>query len=165
MTETHWHIAQVNIALPREPLTSALLADFVAALAPINALADASPGFVWRLQTPDGDASGIRAFGDDRLIVNMSVWESLDALGDFVFRSAHAEVMRGRRTWFEAMREAYAALWWVPIGHRPTITEAEERLHILRTEGPTRRAFSFKNPFPPAGSAPIELGGDADCPV
>ena len=91
-----WHLAQVNIALPREPLDAPLLADFVAALAPVNAVADASPGFVWRLQTEDGDATAIRAFGDDRLIVNMSVWESVEALRGFVYGEAHAAVIRRR---------------------------------------------------------------------
>src|SRR4051794_3170331 len=105
-----WHLAQVNIALPREPLTSVLLADFVAGLAPINALADASPGFVWRLQSDAGDATGIQGFGDERLIVNMSVWESLEALGDFVYRGDHAAIMRQRRAWFESLREAFACL-------------------------------------------------------
>ena len=101
-----WHLAQVNIALPREPLDAPLLADFVAALAPVNAVADASPGFVWRLQTEDGDATAIRAFGDDRLIVNMSVWESVEALRGFVYGEAHAAVLRRRREWFERLGRA-----------------------------------------------------------
>src|SRR3954451_11123771 len=101
------HLSQVNIALPQEPLDSPALAEFVAALEPVNALADASPGFVWRLQTEEGDATGIRAFGDDRLIVNMSVWESLEALRVFVSSSRHKDVMRRRREWFEQMGAAY----------------------------------------------------------
>jgi Domain of unknown function (DUF3291) len=149
------HLAQVNIALPREPLTSELLADFVAALDPINALADASPGFVWRLQTDEGDATAERGFGDERLIINLSVWESLEALADFVFRSAHTDVMRRRRTWFEQLREAYAVLWWVPAGHRPTISEAEERLARLRALGPTAEAFTLRETY-----GPPELGSE-----
>ncbi len=142
-------LAQVNIALPRESLDSALLADFVAALEPINALADASPGFVWRLAGDGGDSTAIRGFGDERILVNMSTWESLDHLADFVFKSAHAGVMRTRRKWFEPIREVYAALWWVPAGHRPTVAEAEERLRHLRENGPTPFAFTMKEPFPP----------------
>ena len=125
------------------------LADFVAKLAPINALADGSPGFVWRLQTEDGDATAIRVFDDDRLIVNMSVWTSFEALADFVYRSAHVEVMRRRREWFHSMAELFMTLWWIPAGTIPTLDEAEERLLHLRTHGPTPRAFTFRDPFPP----------------
>ncbi len=92
---------------------------------------------MWRLQTEDGNATAIRAFGDDRLIVNMSVWESIDDLAAFVYRSAHVEVMRRRREWFERMR-LYMTLWWVPAGHVPSVSEAEERLAHLRRHGPRR---------------------------
>jgi len=153
MSERAFELAQVNIALAREPLDSPLLADFFAALPEINALADASPGFVWRLVGDGGDATGIRAFGDDRIIVNMSTWASIEALADYVFRSAHAGVMRERRKWFTAMKESYVALWWVPAGHRPTPREAEQRLEHLRTHGPTAFAFTFKQPFPPPGAS------------
>jgi hypothetical protein len=149
-------LAQVNIALPREPLDSALLADFVSALAPINALADSSPGFVWRLEGDGGDATALRGFGDDRILLNMSTWESIDALADFVYRSAHAEVMRSRRKWFVPMKEAFVALWWVPAGHRPGVAEAEQRVTALRQNGPTPSAFTLKQPFsPPAGADPV----------
>jgi hypothetical protein len=146
------HLAQVNIALPREPLDSPALAEFVAALEPVNALADRSPGFVWRLQTEEGDATGIRAFGDDRLIVNLSVWTSLEALRAFVYGSGHLAVMRRRREWFERMAGAFLALWWVPAGHVPRVAEAEQRLEHLRLQGPTPRAFTFRTHFPPPGS-------------
>jgi hypothetical protein len=142
-------LAQVNVALPRETHVSALFADFIAALAPINALAEASPGFVWRFQEDGGDTVSLRRFGDDQIVFNMSTWKSLDALADFVFKSRHAEIMRARRKWFEPMKEAYAALWWVPAGHRPSVREAEERVGHLRRHGPTPSAFTFKDPFPP----------------
>ncbi len=149
------HLAQVNIALPREPLDAPLLRDFVNALEPVNAVADASPGFVWRLQTEDGDATAIRAFGDDRIIVNMSVWESLEDLRSFVYATReHREVLARRREWFEAMAEAFLALWWVPAGHRPDVAEAEERVAHLRAHGPTPRAFTFRRNFPPSAVAP-----------
>jgi hypothetical protein len=153
MSTRRFDLAQVNIALPLEPLDSVLLADFVAALAPVNALADGRPGFVWRLQGDAGDAMSVRGFGDDRIIVNMSTWESLDALADFVFKSAHSNVMRARRKWFSPMKEVYAALWWVPAGHRPSVREAEERVQHLREHGPTSRAFTFKQPFPSPDAA------------
>ena len=141
------HLAQLNIATLIEPLESPLLADFVAALDPINALADASPGFVWRLQTDQGDATGIRIADDESLIVNLSTWESLDALVAFVFRSGHVDVMRRRRTWFAPMIDAHLALWWVPAGHRPDVAEAEERLEDLRRNGASAPAFTFRAPF------------------
>jgi hypothetical protein len=154
MPTDRWELAQVNIGLPRAPLESAQLAEFVAALDPINAIADSSPGFIWRLQTDDGDATAVRGFGDERLIINMSVWASLEALSDFVFRSAHVEVMRRRREWFERMATAYTALWWVPAGHRPTVAEAEERLDGLQRDGSTPHAFTFQEPqMPQAASA------------
>ncbi len=166
MTPQTHHLAQVNIARLREPLDSALLADFVAALDPINALADASPGFVWRLQTEDGDATAIRAFDDSMIIVNMSVWESIEALGDFVYRSGHTAVMRGRRTWFHQLREAYVALWWVPIGHRPGAEEAKSRLAHLHAHGPSPFAFTFRVPFPAPRSNAVVTANDEDlCPA
>ena len=125
-----------------------LLAEFVSNLDPINALADGSPGFVWRLQTEDGDATSIRAFDDDLMIINMSVWESIDQLAQFVYRSGHVAVMRRRREWFERMR-MYLALWWVPLGHAPTIGEAQDRLAHLEAHGPSPYAFTFKQRFAP----------------
>jgi hypothetical protein len=124
-----------------------LLSEFVALLEPINALADESPGFVWRLQTEDGNATAISGFDDERLIVNMSVWESIEQLADFVYRGDHVAVMRRRREWFERIR-LYMTLWWVPEGHVPTVAEAELRLAHLRIHGPTRFAFTFKQRFP-----------------
>ncbi|MCX4094872.1 DUF3291 domain-containing protein [Nocardia sp. alder85J] len=161
------HLAQVNIALPLEPLTSARLAGFVGALDEINALADAAPGFVWRLQTEDGDATAIRAFGDDRIIVNMTVWTSPETLAEFVYRSGHAPVMRRRRDWFAPFAEAYQALWWIPAGTVPTVADAEERITHLRTHGPTAHAFTFRTPFPaPNQPAPApRLPEDLSCPA
>jgi hypothetical protein len=148
-----FHLAQLNIALPMEPLDTPLLADFVAALDPVNAAADASPGFVWRLQTDEGDATGIRAFGDDRIVVNMSTWASLEALRAFAYGNReHLAVLRRRREWFERMKVSQC-LWWVPVGHEPTVAEAEARLGLLRTHGPTPDAFTFQNVFPPPGAA------------
>ena len=134
-----WHLAQVNIALPREPLDAPLLADFVAALAPVNAVADASPGFVWRLQTEDGDATAIRPYEDNRILINLSVWTDLAALRGYVFGSDHATYMRRRREWFERFERVYVALWWVPAGHRPSVAEAVDRLAHLEAHGPTAR--------------------------
>jgi hypothetical protein len=161
---TH-HLAQVNIALPVAPLDSPALAGFVAALDEVNALADAAPGFVWRLQTEDGNATAIRAFGDDRLIVNMTVWTSLEALAQYVYRGGHVAVLRRRREWFVPMDEAFQALWWVPAGQRPTVADAERRLAHLRGHGPTEYAFTFRAPFPAPAGPPVHQTGDWFCPA
>ena len=144
-----YHVAQVNIARMRAPLEEPLMAGFVARLDEINALADRSPGFVWRLQTPAGNATYLRPYDDDRILVNMSVWESVEALKDYVYRTAHAELLRERKEWFEKFAGAYVALWWVPRGHVPGVDEAKKRLAHLEAHGPTQFAFTFKTVFPP----------------
>jgi hypothetical protein len=137
------HLAQVNVARSLAPLNSPRLAEFVANLVPINALADASPGFVWRLQTEAGDATALRVL-DGEWLVNLSVWESLESLRAFVYRSAHADVLRRRQEWFERSAEPYLALWWIEAGSIPTLADAEERLLMLRADGPSSRAFRLK---------------------
>lgn len=156
----HFHIAQVNIGLPVAPVDTPALAEFMAMLDPVNAIADEAPGFVWRLQTEDGNATSIPVLGDDRLIVNMSVWASIDQLAEFVYRSGHVGVMRRRREWFERIN-VFMALWWVPAGHLPSVAEAEERLEHLRAHGPTAYAFTFRRRFPaPDASDAPELDED-----
>jgi hypothetical protein len=137
-------LAQLNVGRLRAPLDSSVVRDFVDNLVPINQLAEASPGFVWRLQTEDGDATGIHVTDDDLFIVNMSVWTSVEALADFVYRSAHTEFLRRRREFFEKPTEPIQCLWWVEAGVRPTVTEAIERLQHLRVHGPTPHAFTFR---------------------
>ena len=139
-------LAQLNIARLRAPLDAPELAEFVAGLDPINALADRTPGFLWRLQTEEGDATALRPFGDD-VIVNLSLWESLEALHGFVFRSDHAEFLRARRKWFERSHEPMAVLWWIPAGTLPEIADAQAALRRLRRNGPTPDAFTFRSPF------------------
>ena len=149
-----FELAQINIGRLVGPIDGPLLADFVANLDPVNALADSAPGFVWRLQTEDGNATGVQAFewdaGDSAgVIINMSVWTDVDALGAFVFGELHRAVLRRRREWFLTMREAYTACWWVPTGHRPSTDDAEDRIRHLRLHGPTPYAFTLKEHFPP----------------
>jgi hypothetical protein len=166
-------LAQVNVGRMLEPLDSPLLADFVAALDPVNAAADAAPGFVWRLQTEDGNATAVHAFQWDRagsagVLVNMSVWESVEVLAAYVYSDTHRQVLRRRRQWFERMAEAYAALWWIPRGHTPATGEAEERVLHLREFGPTPHAFTLKEHFPPPGAAspgPILSPEEWTCPA
>jgi hypothetical protein len=147
MSTSSQHLAQVNIGRIVAPLDHPRLAGFVERLADINALADSSPGFVWRLQTEQGDATSLRPYADERILVNLSVWEGLEPLKDFVYRSAHSPVMRRRREWFEAFDGPYLALWWVPAGHRPSVAEARQRLEHLREHGDGPYAFSFKRTF------------------
>ena len=143
------HVAQVNIGRLRARIDDPLITDFREALEEINALADRSPGFVWRLQTEDGDATAIRAFDDELVAINMSVWESVDALADYVYRSVHASFLRRRREWFERFESSHTALWWIPAGHRPSIDEAKLRLDHLDVHGPTPFAFTFGRRFEP----------------
>ena len=123
------------------------MAGFVARLDEINALADGSPGFVWRFQTSEGNATYIRPYDDDRILFNMSVWETIEALKRYVYRTAHAEVLRERHQWFDKFAGAQVALWWVPAGHTPGIDEAKKRLAYVDTHGPTQFAFTFKTIF------------------
>ncbi|MEU2549062.1 DUF3291 domain-containing protein [Streptomyces roseolus] len=137
------HLAQLNVATLLHPLDDPRMAPFVEMLEPINTAADGAPGFVWRfVEEGTDDATGARPAGED-VIVNLTVWETREALWDFTYRSGHLEVMRQRRAWFERHVEAHLVLWWVPAGHRPTTEEAVERLAELRAHGPSPRAFTF----------------------
>ncbi len=142
--------AQANIAKMRAPLDDPVMEGFVSQLEFINALADESPGFVWRLQTDEGDATAIRAFDDERILFNMSAWESVEALHQYVYRSRHAGPLRDRKQWFEPIDTHILVLWWIPAGHIPTVDEAKERFETLRKLGPTPEAFTFKQRFPPS---------------
>ena len=144
-----WHLAQLNIGRVRAPMTDPLMAGFVAELEPVNALADSAPGFVWRLQTEAGDATSIRPYNDDTILINMSVWETVEALKEFVYRTHHAEVMRQREKWFERLDTYFIVLWWIPAGMVPTVPEAKLRLDRLGQHGESPYAFSFKKVFPP----------------
>ena len=147
------HLAQLNVARARTPLDAPEMAGFMALLDPVNELADASPGFVWRLEDEDGNATSIRAFDDDRVIVNMSVWESIDALWSYVYEGAHMEVMRRRREWFRTFGSPAIVLWWLPAGELPTVAEGKRRLALLEARGPTPDAFTFKVRFEASGLA------------
>src|SRR5207302_5021452 len=149
-----WHIAQLNVGRILAPTDSPQLAEFMARLDEINALADATSGFVWRLQTASGNATDIRVSEDPYFLVNMSVWATIESLFEFVYRTSHTAVMVRRRQWFERPTEAYQVLWWVPAGHSPSVAEALDRLEHLRRNGPTAHAFTFSQRYPPPG----ELG-------
>ena len=164
---SQYHLAQINIGRAKGEMDDPIMAGFVSRLDDINALAERSPGFVWRLKTDEGDATSIRPYDDDRILVNMSVWESPEALRAYVYRSAHTEVMRDRKAWFERMPEMYYALWWIPVGHIPTLDEAKAQLQHLRDHGESAEAFTFAKLFPaPDAQQTKPIEGFADpCPA
>jgi hypothetical protein len=153
VSEAH-HLAQLNVATPRAPIESEEMAEFAALLDPVNARAERSQGFVWRLQDDEGNATSFRLLGDDSLLVNMSVWESVAALRAFVYAEQdHKRPMRRRREWFEPMQDHHLVLWWIEAGEIPSLEQAEARLLKLRAEGPTPAAFTFRDSFEPVGVA------------
>ena len=148
----NYHLAQINISRLLAPLDDPQIAGFVAQLEPVNTLADSAPGFVWRLKSESGNATDIAYSDDPFVIVNMSVWESLQALRDFVYRSDHLKVFRDRAKWFEKSEKPNYCLWWVAAGHVPTVAEGRERLEHYQVHGATPFAFWFSQPFAePAG--------------
>lgn len=153
-----WHLAQINIGRLAAPHGDARVQPFFDALDRINALADASPGFVWRLQDDTGNAMGISYSPDPLLAVNMSVWRDADSLFEFVYRSAHTPVMARRRDYFQRFDGAFQALWWIPAGHVPTVSEGLSRLWLIDRFGPCPQAFTFKARFP----APDQVGPPVD---
>ncbi|WP_067734934.1 DUF3291 domain-containing protein [Novosphingobium naphthalenivorans] len=157
MTEG-WHLAQINIGRLVAPHGDPRVQPFFDALDRVNALADASEGFVWRLQDESGNAMGISYSPDPLLAVNMSVWRDADSLFNFVYRSAHTPVMAKRRDYFERFEGAYQALWWIPAGTVPAVSDGLSRLWLLDRFGPCPQAFTFKARFP----APDEAGLPVD---
>jgi len=161
MTSSGWHLAELNVALLRQPLDHPDTAEFVDALDGINALAESSPGFVWRLVDESGQSSSyVRADDDPLFIINLSVWETPEQLHDFVFQTAHTPFLRRRREWFERMAEAFLVCWWVPVGHRPSVDEAIDRLDRLRRDGVSDDAFTLRQTRP-APSANADQGREA----
>lgn len=143
-----YHLSQINIARMLAPIDDPIMADFVAQLPAINALAEQSPGFVWRLQLDSGDATSIQVYDDDMIIINLTVWEDEEALRQYVYKSAHSNVLRDRRRWFEKFDGPYYAMWWLPAGKLPDPEEGKMRLEHLRQHGDSEYAFSFKHVFP-----------------
>ncbi|MFV3334186.1 DUF3291 domain-containing protein [Pseudomonas sp. NY15437] len=147
-SSARYHLAQVNIAKARAPLDHPLMKGFVDQLDHINALAERSPGFVWRLQTEEGDATSIRVFEDPLIIVNLSVWESVEALKDYVYAGEHLQVLRSKRDWMERLPAPSLALWWLSVDELPDVAMARDRLERLRLQGPSADVFTFARPFP-----------------
>jgi uncharacterized protein DUF3291 len=161
-----YQIAELNVAELKAPLDSPELKDFVDNLDRINALAESSPGFAWRLKGDGNDATSLRPLGDN-VIVNLSVWNDVNALRDYVYKSAHVEILRRKREWFARMAKAYMVLWWVPKGHEPTPAEAVAKLMLLRERGPSAEAFTFAEAYgaPDAESAGGRFSIKDGCPA
>ncbi len=145
---SNYHLAQVNIAKARAPLDHPVMKGFVDQLDHINRLAESSPGFVWRLQTDEGDATTIRAFDDPLIIVNLSVWESVEALRGYVYGGEHLAVLRNKRDWMEKLSAPSLALWWLPVGELPDVRMARRKLEQLQAQGASPEVFTFARPFP-----------------
>lgn len=144
-----FHLAQLNVALARAPLESPEMADFTRAIGSMNALAERSAGFVWRLVgTPEVDAEGARIFGNASILITLSVWESIDALKAFTYQGAHGAHFRRRAEWFQPFEGPNYVLWWIPAGSTPSMAEAHRRLQQLAERGPGPDAFGFQNPYP-----------------
>jgi len=146
-----FHIAQINIANAKSDKTSDIMRGFVERLDEIHQLADNAPGFVWRLETEDGDDGSLSVFNDSLLLINITIWEDIESLRNFVYKSIHKELIRDRKDWFDNMPEMHQALWWIPEGHIPTLQEAKQRLNLIRSDGPTANAFTFAKKFPTPG--------------
>jgi hypothetical protein len=161
-----WHLAQINVGRMLGPRGDPVVQGFYDELDRVNALADGSPGFVWRLVGEAGaNATDIQPTADPLLLMNMSVWTDAESLFDFVYRTAHTPVMAQRRNWFEKFDGAFMALWWMPAGTIPTINDGLSRLWHLDRFGPTPHAFTFKLRFPPpgVGAPPVDMQPDPWC--
>ena len=148
VTGNEFHLAQVNVGRLLAPIDDSLIAEFVAQLDEINVLAERRPGFVWRLKDESGNATSIPAFPDRQMIINMSVWESYEALREYTYCSNHTKVLTRRREWFEKLKRPHLALWWIPAGMLPTVEEAKRRLDLMAARGPSPEAFTFRDRFP-----------------
>ena len=142
-----YHLAQLNIAQARAPLDDEIMADFVARIEEINNLAEQSEGFVWRFDPDPSDDTNVRVFNNSALVVNLSVWEDIESLKHFVYRTAHVELIQDRDAWFNKFQSAHQVLWWVQEGDMPTPEAAKQRLDYLDTNGPSTYAFTFARPY------------------
>ena len=142
-----YHLAQLNIGRVLGTMDSEIMHGFASRLDEINAMADAAEGFVWRLQTEEGNATSIHVFDDDMLLINMSVWESIEALHNYTYKTMHAELLRDRKQWFSQLGKPHMVLWWIEAGHIPTTDEAKAKLEMLTQQGATPLAFNFTKRF------------------
>lgn len=143
-----YYLAQINIALMKAPLDNPIMAEFADALDKINKVAETSPGFVWRLKTSSGNATDIRAYSDPKMLVNISVWRSVQQLQVYVYQSLHRDFFVRRRKWFEKYQGEHFAMWWIPAEHLPTVEEGKAKLEYLSIHGDSPQSFTFAEPYP-----------------
>ena len=149
MSESHsFHLAQFNIARLKFPLEHPSIAEFVNNLDAINSLAESSSGFVWRLQDDSGDATSISIYDDPKIIVNMSVWESVKQLKEFVYFSQHKEFLKRRNNWFSPIESSHHVMWWLPKTDLPTAQQGKQKLEYLNSDGESDKGFSFRKSWP-----------------
>ena len=149
LDQQNYYLAQINVALMKAPIEAPIMAEFAAALNEVNAVAEQSPGFVWRLQTPSGNATDISAYSEPRMLINLSVWRNLEQLKAYVYRSLHFEFFVRRRQWFEKLQGEHFAMWWILAEHLPTIEEGKAKLEYLALHGDSPECFTFAKPYPP----------------
>jgi len=142
------YIAQLNIADAKADPTSRLMQGFYERIDEINALAETSKGFIWRYEDTEPNAAQ-RIFNNSALVINMSVWQDIESLKHFVYQTAHKELIKGKKDWFKKMPEMHQVMWWIKAGHTPNLTEAKQKLDLVRERGPTPEAFYFSKPFEP----------------
>ena len=152
-----YHLAQANIALGAETVDHPSMESFTQQIDEVNKVADKSPGFVWRFQTDEGDATSLIIYDDPRYIFNMSVWESVEALRQYAFTARHLRVLQQQKEWFVKIDRPHSVLWWIPAGTIPSVSDALERLEVLRDQGPGPRAFTFASLYDPHG-VPMTAG-------
>jgi hypothetical protein len=151
-----YHLAQINVALMKAPLDDPSMTEFAAALNEVNAVADRSPGFVWRLQTASGNAADIQAYSDPKMLINLSVWQSVEQIKDYVYKTLHGEFFIRRRNWFERYQGEHLALWWIPADCLPTVEEGKAKLEQLALTGDSPECFTFAKPYsPPVTTQPL----------
>lgn len=142
-----YHLAQLNVATALAPMDSPVMRDFVDNLERINSLGESSPGFVWRMKDETGSATAIPVYDDPNIIANLTVWQDVESLKSFLFKTDHAHFLKRKKEWFKPVKQATYVLWWIPAGQIPTLFEAKEKLTYLRAHGETVNAFSFKKLF------------------
>ncbi len=144
-----YHIAEINIAkMKGVNINDPIMKEFADNLDEVNRIAEKSEGFVWRLKDDNNNATNFNPYNDVQIIINVSVWTSIETLEQFMYRTFHSEFLRRRKEWFITYGTAHTAMWWVPQGHIPSLQEAVEKLDYLQQHGPSPLSFDLKNKFP-----------------